>query len=403
MEGTQMNRVNDLIEKIELIKAAYFSGIDFESRYNYIIGGIEANDIRIMYDEGKQNIDELVSALEELATLKPELDSYRISILQSAKEIFINKYGVLADTKNERKVLLTGEPISDEMKEILYKLEKGIDVPLEKIEGTKEMKLARTCVNKSLDTIYLVGREGMRANIVNKLMKRGSVSGVDEKGKPVYNGIVENNSRLDIVIGLPASGKSSAIVNSISTEYKSRLIDNDEAKKEIPEYNDGWGSGLVHSESQLIEMDMLKSALEKGDNIVYPKVGSDYIKMMKVVNAALDCGYSVNVHYVELNRNKALGRMINRFIDEGRFLDPKLIDKYDNPVIGNKIAKTYDELKGNKAVKGYSKWDNDVKKGEKPKLIETNCKGRLFGTENMNFANSDTMKAEKKVKKPKSR
>ena len=105
MEGTQMNRVNDLIEKIELIKAAYFSGIDFESRYNYIIGGIEANDIRIMYDEGKQNIDELVSALEELATLKPELDSYRISILQSAKEIFINKYGVLADTKNERKVL----------------------------------------------------------------------------------------------------------------------------------------------------------------------------------------------------------------------------------------------------------------------------------------------------------
>lgn len=401
-----MNRVTELIEKIELLKAAYFSGLDFDNRYNYLIDGINANDIRLMYDNGKQNIDELVSALEELATLKPELDTYRESILQYAKDIFISKFGVLADTKNERRVLLTGEPISNEMKEILYRLEKGIDVPLERIENTREMKFARTCVNKSLDTIYLVGREGMRANIANKLMKRGSVSGVDEKGNPVYNGIVENNSRLDIVIGLPASGKSSAIVNSISTEYKSRVIDNDEAKKEIPEYNDGWGSGLVHSESKGIERDMLYSAIANKENIVYPKVGSDFKKLMKVISVAVEHGYSVNVHYVELNRNKALGRMINRFINEGRFLEPKLINDYDNPIAGNKIGKTYELLKAGGVINGYSRWNNDVEKGQKPILIETNCKGRLFGTEsiatNLDEKNTD-INRENKVKKPKSR
>lgn len=34
--------------------------------------------------------------------------------------------------------------------------------------------------------------------------------------------------------------------------YKSRVVDSDEAKKLLPEYNDGWGAGVVHKESLLI-------------------------------------------------------------------------------------------------------------------------------------------------------
>lgn len=64
---------------------------------------------------------------------------------------------------------------------------------------------------------------------------------IDDGGEVRYNGYVAKESRLDIIIGLPASGKSSAIVDTLSQEFKSRVIDNDEAKKKIPQFNNGWG------------------------------------------------------------------------------------------------------------------------------------------------------------------
>ena len=51
--------------------------------------------------------------------------------------------------------------------------------------------------------------------------------------------------------------------------YKSKVIDSDEAKKLLPEYNDGWGAGVVHKESQRISEQQLITALDKGENITY--------------------------------------------------------------------------------------------------------------------------------------
>ena len=61
--------------------------------------------------------------------------------------------------------------------------------------------------------------------------------------------------------------------------------------------------------------------------------------MMKPRKEYRNLTSAVNLHYVDMDRNKALGRMLNRFIDEGRFLDPVLIDKYNNAEVGNKIEK----------------------------------------------------------------
>ena len=66
---------------------------------------------------------------------------------------------------------------------------------------------------------------------MNRLLKKGSVNSIDEKGQTVYNGNILKQSRLDVVIGLPGSGKSSVIVNKISAKFKSRIIDNDDAKR----------------------------------------------------------------------------------------------------------------------------------------------------------------------------
>ncbi|MGN0437529.1 MAG: LPD25 domain-containing protein, partial [Lachnospiraceae bacterium] len=276
------------------------------------------------------------------------------------------------ETKPTKIVKLTGKPVSAEMQDILSRLSENQYVTLEEINATTEIQTARSNIDYSRPTIQLENREELRVYIAEKLSKFGSVM-IDENGKVIYNGDVEKNSRLDIVIGLPASGKSSAIVNSLSSEFHSKVVDNDEAKKEIPQFNNGWGAGVVHKESQLISELVFRQAIFNHENIVLPKVGSDSEKLLKTsIELAKNEGYTVYLHYVHLDRNKALGRMLNRFIEDGRFLDPALIDKYDNERQGNRIEQCYEILKASKdLIDGYSKWDNDVIRGERPVLLES--------------------------------
>lgn len=272
---------------------------------------------------------------------------------------------------------LTGKPVSEDLQNVLLRLEKGEYVPIEDIERTPELKLARSCLNNSIATNKLSGREELQDHILEQLQKKGAAV-IDSNGKVQYNGDVSKNSRLDIVIGFPGSGKSTAIVDVISNEFHSQIVDNDEAKKLIPEFNNGWGAGVVHEESQKISEQQLFEALLNQENIVLPKVGSDYNKINEIVSIAKTLGYEVNIHFVDLDREKALGRMLSRFVEEGRFLDPKLIDKYCNNIDGNKIARCYEMLKKGGIVDGYSKWSNDVERGERPILIEAECSGKFI-------------------------
>ena len=270
---------------------------------------------------------------------------------------------------------LTGQPISHELQDVLKDLDNGKYVDLETIYDTPEFRLSLTMVSDGKSTDMLAGREDFRKSKVKEMLNFGSAT-VDENGKTQYNGIVDKDARLDIIIGLPASGKSSAIVDNISQEFHSKLNDNDEAKKMIPEFNKGWGANIVHKESQRISDAAYIVSLNQKENIVLPKVGADAQKLFdSYIKPARDKGYTVNVHFVDLPKEKALGRMIRRFADKGRFLPPDLIDKYCNEREGNRIAKTYEELKNNpefaKEISGFSKWNNDVKRGEKPILMES--------------------------------
>ena len=276
-------------------------------------------------------------------------------------------------------VALTGLPVSDELQDILERCDRGEYVSIEEINNTPEMITAATCVSHQTPTILLKDREQIEEHVFEILSNYGSIS-TDEKGKPlvddhgntVYNEDVERGNRLDIVIGLPASGKSSAIVETISKENHSMLIDNDEAKRLFPEFNKGWGAGVVHEESQMIEKSVYLDALNQGKNIVLPKVGSDANKLIQdYVLPAKNKGYKVNVHFVDLDRSKALGRMMRRFIHKGRYLAPKLIDKYVNERDGNRITQAFEKLSKNGMIDGVSRWDNDVDIGQKPELRQT--------------------------------
>lgn len=260
---------------------------------------------------------------------------------------------------------LTGEPVSEEMQSVLKRLANGENVPEAEIGQLKEIREANSCLGNGVPTVKLKDREGIQNGVYNRLQKSGSAV-TDDSGHVYLTGEIRREKRLDIVIGLPASGKSSALVEPISEMYHSRIIDSDEAKKLLPEYNDGWGAGIVHKESQLIADRQFKAAVRNGENITYPRVGGDCDELTDIIAAVKKQGYSVYIHFNELDRNKALGRMINRFLETGRYIKPELVTKY-----GNGISATYETLKNrSELVDGFSKWSNDVPLGCRPKLIE---------------------------------
>lgn len=271
----------------------------------------------------------------------------------------------------------TGKEISNELYDICKRLELGEVVELEEIEQTEEFILGNNMCPRGIETIYISGREELQQNIINIMSNRGSI--LIDYNKERYDGEVKNEKKLDIVVGLPASGKSTAIANILSQEEKAVLLDNDEVKKYIPDYFNGWGTGLVHLESRMINEKLFDKALDEGKNIILPKIGGFERQLLNIIEKAKNKDYTVNIHYVKLHRNKALLRLLNRFIEDGRFIPPSSIYQDDNEKEGNKIEKVFESLIKNKKVDGYSMWDNDVAKESPPKLIKySNIKDELI-------------------------
>lgn len=287
---------------------------------------------------------------------------------------------------------MTGQPVSQEMQDAIDRLEHGNHVPSSEIDKIPEVKLAYSILESQgkYTNIDLETRKPLQDSVYKEMEQITSAAVdengeivVDENGETVYNGIVNKEARLDIIMGLPASGKSSSLVDPISSEFKSRLIDNDEAKKRFPEYNNGWGAEIVHNESKVLCDKLFSDCILKKENIVLPKVGSDATKLLQdYIQMAKAEGYKVYVHFADLDRNKALGRMLGRFCEKGRFLKPELADKYapvKNGKTQNYIQDAYEALKTSGMVDGFTKWDNDVAKGEKPVLLENiGCEGKFI-------------------------
>ena len=239
--------------------------------------------------------------------------------------------------------------------------------------------------------IHTIGREKLRAKILDELYGTGAKI---------------KDRRADIVLGLPAGGKSSAVANPLAKEHGSLIIDSDMAKELLPEYRNGLGARATHQESSDIAGNILKKAVENKDNVVLPLVGRNKDKMQKLVEDLYSYGYTVHLHFNEVSVETAKKRAISRFNETGRFVDTKYIESLGlQPKETYDILKTYetDTSKGNerssqgiqKTSKGqsvsgnttrgrspgllelgkgkiasYTHYNNEVAKGEKPKIVE---------------------------------
>ena len=281
----------------------------------------------------------------------------------------------------DQEVKLTHSRISDSLYACIERLEQGYRVNMADVERTPEVQLAKQVLGECpQSTLNLDARPRliMRNGIARKLQSLGSFTGYDDTQdkNPIYDGYVNMGRELHIVVGLPASGKSSNLVDVISKEFGARVLDNDMTKQSIPEYWGGWGAGAVHEEAKEITDEVMERCMSMGENIVVPKLGTPPESLQRIMDAASKYGYNVSVHMMDVNPNKAIGRMLSRFVVTGRYDDPSWMEKFvDDPELMNR---SFEETKkmaeeasfDGAAGVGYSIWTNNVDRGDRPILKE---------------------------------
>lgn len=265
---------------------------------------------------------------------------------------------------------LTGEPVSQQMKDILNRASIGEKISEKDLDGTPEMAFIKANMklgDSSEDFKNDPEREEKQQEVLDDLTMLGSAESIMVDGKPkvVYTGDIKQERRMDIVIGPPAAGKSSVLVDPLSHMFKSRIVDSDMAKELLPEYQGGLNSGYLHNESLGINRRLLAESVERGDNIVLPVTGWDHENIKAKILKYKGMGYEVYLHLNSLPIEKAVGRMLSRMLKDGRYID---LD-YAFNWVGNKPDATYEILKSEEIADGYSKWSNDVPEGHDPAFL----------------------------------
>lgn len=240
-----------------------------------------------------------------------------------------------------------------------------------------------------------IRRWQLRNRIVNELFTLPRLADDDDiklgRGGAKPNTAVKNEHVAYIVIGPPASGKS-GIANGIADALGAYILDNDYAKRKLPEYKDlGSGATLVHEESAFVVLPtnrkvdgtpaefktLFELCVEKGTNIVIPKIGHQYKAIYELANLLKSkFGYTVHLVAVSLDRKHATLRAFNRLRDTKRYVPLGLIfDGYSNdPIL------TYYRLKrlyNNGEFASFGKISTDVPKGSKVEVIEDDGRGHV--------------------------
>ena len=188
-----------------------------------------------------------------------------------------------------------------------------------------------------------------------------------------FPGTIAQERRVTIVLGPPASGKS-LFANRIAQKNRAVIIDSDEAKKVLPEYGGGIGANAVHEESAVISNLMKQKAIENGDNIVIPALGSKIESTEMTITAFKNMGYDVDLVFMKVSSDIAYNRMIGRFIDEGRLIPPEFMHS-----IANKPESTYISLRGK--ANRYAQIDNEGPKEGPHPITNASKENPLDGVE----------------------
>ena len=174
-------------------------------------------------------------------------------------------------------------------------------------------------------------RNALRDKILAWFLTMGSARAdhMDDSGYPVYvyDGPVKQEYWMELVLGLPASGKSTRIVDPDSEAMDAFILDPDVIKAELPEYKESHGAGAdaIHFEGMDIFEKAVRAFTEgdmKGTNAIIPLVSSDLEELMDTyIHPFEEAGYNVKVKFREAEPNAAAARVVMRELRGGQLIN----------------------------------------------------------------------------------
>ena len=179
-----------------------------------------------------------------------------------------------------------------------------------------------------------------------------SLGWIDDKIELPANSIRKEKKAV-IILGPPAAGKST-FANPIARKMGASIVDADEAKRLLPEYEGGIGANAIHEESSLMSNLLLRTLLEEGDNIVLPKVGGKAESIQDAISMIKQKGYSIEVVDMAVSFDNAMQRMLQRFVSKGRLINPQYVVK-----VGENPSKTFNAVQQKGIADGYYRIDNN--------------------------------------------
>ena len=193
-------------------------------------------------------------------------------------------------------------------------------------------------------------RAQLRQDLKKQFLAQGSArtESVDGTGKHhyVYDGPLSRNFQMELVLGLPASGKSTLVADPDSEAMQAFILDVDMIKAEIPEYKESHGAAAdsVHFEGMAIFKDAIDDFLSgdmKGVNIVLPIVGGDLDEMVQQYIEPFEAaGYNVKAKFVPAKENEAAARVVMRELGGGQLINSSVAFNF-----GDGPENVYNELK----------------------------------------------------------
>jgi hypothetical protein len=185
---------------------------------------------------------------------------------------------------------------------------------------------------------------------------------------------VARDRQLTIILGPPAAGKST-IANKIAIASRAAILDSDEIKKALPEFDGGVGANAVHEESGDLANMLSENMRLRGTNIILPKVGDKLSSIQKQIDLYRGSGYTVRIVNMAVSPENAYQRMIGRFAATGRIIPPSYVD-----YVGAKPSETYRRLREAGAENGYTEIDNNGGYGDPKRITDQQGENALAGT-----------------------
>jgi N12 class adenine-specific DNA methylase len=176
----------------------------------------------------------------------------------------------------------------------------------------------------------------------------------DGKKLTGYTGEVRAEKKAFIVVGRPAAGKSSVFADPTSHQYAARIIDSDTVKPWLEGYDNGYGANYVHEASTIVAELALDMAIEKGENVVVPRIGG-----LSVVERAIEMrkkGYDVELLFNDVSKEDSVMRAASRFALKGRYLSLDYLT-----TIGDKVSIIFSNFV-DANIGDYERIKNEVQK-----------------------------------------